>query len=175
MTDPATTAQAVSDALADRFAETVLTHEGGLEDNPDDPGGLTNWGFALRDNPDLTAAQIRAMTRDQAKARYIARWWAPMRWRELPPDVAVKAADAAVNMGAVWATKALQRAVRACGNAILDDGLLGSGTVAAANQADAPSLMTALRSELAGHYRLIAETRPSSAQFLTGWLNRAYG
>ena len=31
-----------------------------------------------------------------------------------------------------------------------------------------------LRSEVAGHYRLLAEKHPKLRTFLKGWLNRAY-
>lgn len=168
------TAAAMIDPLAQRAIDLVLRHEGGLVDNPNDPGGLTNFGFALAENPDLTPQQIRAMTRDQAVARYYAKWWQPMHWAQLPPDVAVKAFDAAVNMGVPQTVRALQRACRACGNETSDDGKFGPGTVAAASAAEPVSLLAALRSELAGVYRLIAETRPSSQGFLSGWLARAY-
>lgn len=165
-----------SDPLAARAITTVLGHEGGLEDNPADPGGLTNFGFALRDNQDLTPQALRAMTRDQAAQRYYTKWWQPARWGEMAgqPDVTVKAFDAAVNMGVPQAVRCLQRACRACGNAIPDDGALGPGTVAAVNAAPAIPLLAALRSELAGIYRLIAEIRPDSGRFLQDWLARAY-
>lgn len=164
------------DPLGLRAIDVVLSHEGGLVDNPADPGGLTNWGFSLRANPDLTPQQIRSMTRDQAVARYYAKWWQPMRWADLAaqPDITVKAFDAAVNMGVTQAVKCLQRACRACGTAIADDGALGPQTVAAVNAQGATPLLAAFRSELAGFYRLLAETRPSDGQFLQGWLTRAY-
>src|SRR5690348_13819309 len=169
MTDPQTI-----DPVAQRAINLVLQHEGGLVDNPNDPGGLTNWGFALVSNPDLTPQQIRSMTRDQAAQRYYTKWWQPGRWSELAPDIAVKAFDAAVNMGVTAAVRALQRASRACGTALDDDGALGPQTLAAVHALPVPQLLAALRSELAGIYRLIAETRPNAAGFLAGWLNRAY-
>jgi hypothetical protein len=34
--------------------------------------------------------------------------------------------------------------------------------------------MAALRSELAAHYRMVASKQKCGADFLKGWLNRAY-
>jgi len=36
-------------------------------------------------------------------------------------------------------------------------------------------LVAALRSEVAGHYRVIAALHPAEQRFLQGWLARAYG
>lgn len=162
------------DALADSAIEIVLAHEGGLEDDPDDPGGLTNWGFDLRSNPDLTADQLRAMTREEAKQRYHDRLWVPMRWDHLPPAIATKEFDLSVVMGATSAVTVLQRALRACGRPVSEDGALGSLTIAAASQADAVALLAALKSEGAGHFRLVAAAHSAESKFLTGWLNRCY-
>jgi lysozyme family protein len=77
----------------------VLKNEGGLVDNPADPGGLTNWGIALHENPDLTADQIRTMTRDQAVAFYKTRFWDKIQGDSLDTLVAFQILDFAVNAG----------------------------------------------------------------------------
>ena len=46
----------------------TLKQEGGLVDNPADPGGLTNYGIALNVHPELTADDIRTMTPERAAA-----------------------------------------------------------------------------------------------------------
>ena len=164
------------DALFSQAVALVLLHEGGLHDDPADPGGLTNWGFALSRNSDLTADQLRTMTQEQATARYFERWWQPYRWRDLPASIAVKAFDCAVPLGPQRAIQALQRACRAAGRAVVDDGGLGSLTVGAAGYVSAPSLLAALKSELAAEFRVTAALHPLLAKTdLEGWLNRAYG
>ena len=162
------------DALFDSAVGVVLAHEGGLHEDLSDPGGLTNFGFALKRNPDLTADDIRNMTVEEAKARYFAKWWRPYRWRELPPKIATKAFDAAVNIGPEFAVRCLQRALRAADNLVAEDGLLGSRTLAAAAQAEEATLIAAFRSELAAHYRMTAAAHPRQSQDLAGWLARAY-
>ncbi|MGH6982289.1 MAG: glycoside hydrolase family 108 protein [Stellaceae bacterium] len=169
------------DPLFQAAMAIVYQHEcgndlnGALHDDPADPGGLTRFGLALKEHPELTADVLRALTRDQADAIYYATYWSPHQWAALPTTIAIKAFDISVNTGAGPAIKALQRALRACGVAgIADDGELGPVTIAAAQRPMSIELLAALRSECAGYYRLVAERRPLAAKELPGWLNRAY-
>ena len=82
--------------------------------------------------------------------------------------------DLAVNMGAAHSIQCLQRALRACGLPVTEDGKLGPATALASRRADPDALMAALRSELAAHYRMVAANQKHGADFLKGWLNRAY-
>ena len=163
------------DPVFDRAIAIVLAHEGGLVDDPADPGGLTNFGFAENENRDLTPSAIRSMTRDQAVIRYRDRFWAPYRWRDLPDPIAIKTFDISIDQGAAPAIKNLQRAVRSADGVVLEeDGVLGDRTVEAVIGCAAPVLLAALKSEMAAHYRLIAAARAGDAKFLNGWLARAY-
>ena len=47
--------------------EVVLHHEGGYVNDPDDPGGETNFGIAKRSHPDV---DIKNLTKDGAKEIY---------------------------------------------------------------------------------------------------------
>lgn len=192
--DPSTSAQDEA-AVFQAALAVVLRHEGGLVDDPADPGGLTNFGISLAAFPELGADGIRALTAERAGEIYREHYWAPFRWRELPAPLAVKAFDAAVNMGGRHAIECLQRACRsvhapapsragpelsskgAGGGAlgtITDDGALGDLTVSAVNALPSGQLLAAFRSELAGRYRTLAAVNPSEAKFLKGWLARAY-
>jgi lysozyme family protein len=159
--------------LAARAIAQVIIDEGGLVDDPSDPGGLTNHGFALNRNPDLTAAEIRAMTVPQATDRYLAKWWQPYRWEDLPIPIALKVFNLAIPDGPESAIRALQRACWAAGRKVAENGVLGDGTVSAAG-ANTLSVLAALKSELAAHFRIIAALHPAEAKFLPGWLDRAY-
>jgi lysozyme family protein len=161
-------------ALADEAVALVLAHEGGLHEDPGDPGGLTNWGFALNENPDLTPQALRAMTRSEAAARYRTLWWDRYPWGRLPPAIALKLFDLAVPDGPENAIRALQRACRAAGRGLSADGVLGDETIAVAGALAEPVLIAALKSELAGHFRMIVAAEPAKARFLAGWLARAY-
>lgn len=174
-------------AMFNEAIEVVLRHEGGFVDHPADPGGATNWGISLRflvregidldldGDGKLDAEDIRRMPRETAIEIYRERIWDRFGYdRIVDQALATKVFDLAVNMGATQAHKCLQRACRAAGTAIADDGILGPVTLAAANGLPAATVLAALRSEAAGFYRLLAATRPSAAVFLTGWLRRAY-
>jgi lysozyme family protein len=82
----------------------VLEHEGGYSNHPDDPGGPTNFGITIADyrryrKSDATAADVRVMRLDEAKAIYRAAYWDVMHCDSLPagPDYAVF--DYGVNSG----------------------------------------------------------------------------
>ncbi|MBE3604117.1 peptidoglycan-binding protein [bacterium] len=152
----------------------VLRDEGGYVNNPDDPGGETNYGISKRSYPDLDIAHL---TREQAIEIYFRDWWRKFRFGELPSGIAAKAFDLAVNMGAGAAVRCLQRALRACGRLVAEDGVIGDATIVAALDCAPAALMAALRSEAAGYYRALATAarlEGRNDEFLRGWLNRAY-
>lgn len=158
-----------------RALKTVMRHEGGLADNPSDPGGLTKYGISQRSYPNL---DIAALTREQAAEIYYRDWWRRYGYGRLPDTIAVKLMDLAVAAPAP-AHRSLQRAVRANGiKGLDDDGVLGPLTVAAVARCNPPSLLAALRSEFAGYCRLVAERHLAESGkpdlFLAGWLARAY-
>ena len=162
------------DAYSPEFlaaVERVLADEGGYSSNPADPGGATKFGISARSNPGV---DIAALTRDAAIEIYWREWWQRFGFAQLPAAVASKTFDLAVNVGASNAIECLRRALRACGSPVTEPGSLGLVTIVASRCADPHALMAALRSEAAGHYRLVAANQKRGADFLKGWLNRAY-
>ncbi len=162
-------------ALFTQAVTRVLVNEGGFASVSGDPGGQTKYGISQREYPSLDIANL---TQSEAIAIYFRDFWKAGRYGELPPAIAIKLFDLSVNMGAAHATECLQAALRACGIAVVQDGALGNGTVAAASRAGAAALLAAVRSEAAGYYRMLAERTgvraEEQARFLEGWLNRAY-
>lgn len=184
--------------------DTVLEHEGGLSDNPNDPGGLTNYGISLRwalkaqgEGPELKLLldmdgdgdvdrdDIRYMTEENAKDLYRHQWWDKFEYdRLLYQGVATKVFDTAINVGARQAHKFLQRAVQAMGVTLVDDGMFGPQTLRSVNDADPIGLVPAMRSEQAGFYRALIMRNnalikrgldvPDFSVFQKGWLRRAY-
>jgi lysozyme family protein len=166
---------------------TVLAHEGGYVDHPADPGGSTRYGISLRFleglgaegdidlDGEVTAADVRGLTRERAAELYRRHWWERHGYERLRSDlIAAKVLDLAVNMGAKQAHRILQRALRAAGLPIVEDGVLGPMTLGAANATPELTLLVALRAEAAGFYRALAARDVSREVFLRGWLNRAY-
>lgn len=167
----------------------VLKHEGWgrFVQHPADPGGATKWGISLRflreqgtagdvdGDGDVDADDVRKLTRDQAEHFYRCRFWDLNSYSILvDQDVATKVFDTCVNTGPKPAHKILQRALRACGSQLLDDGELGPKTLTAANAVPPVQLLIGLRCEQAGYYRELIARNAAREAFRTGWLNRAY-
>jgi lysozyme family protein len=157
-----------------RAVARVLEDEGGYANLASDPGGETKFGISRRDYPGV---DIRDLTREEAVAIYFRDFWSRGRYAELPGQIAEKVFDLAVNIGPRAGAQCLQRALRACGHRVAEDGVIGDATIAAAHAAVRGALLASLRSEAAGHYRMTAATwhrAGRSADFLEGWLKRAY-
>lgn len=77
----------------------VLKHEGGLVDDPNDPGGLTNFGIALNRHPELTADDIRNMTKERAAEIYQQQYWSAAMEQEPDQRMGNAMLDTAVNQG----------------------------------------------------------------------------
>ena len=163
-----------SDSYSAEFliaVQRVLADEGGDSSNPADAGGATRFGISARVHPEV---EIATLTRDAAVKIYWDEWWLRFGFAQLPAAVSVKTFDLAVNIGASNAIECLQRALRASGAPVIEDGAIGPATVLAAARADPAALMSAMRSEFAAHYRLVAAKQNRDQVFLKGWLNRAY-
>ena len=159
-----------------RALEQLLRDEGGYVRNPEDPGGATRFGISQREYPGV---DIEHLTRAQAAAIYYRDWWQRYRYSELPGVAGAKLFNLAVNIGPEHATRCLQRALRACGIAVTEDGEIGAATRTAAAAANQVALLAALRAEAAGYYRTLAALERGARadgdrEFLAGWLNRAY-
>jgi lysozyme family protein len=150
----------------------IMFYEVGYINDPIDSGGETKHGISKRSYPNL---DIKNLTLDQAKEIYFRDFWVKAKCEQIEnDDVAVKFFDSCVNVGISQAVKLMQRALRAAGTQVTEDGIIGPITLKAINEAEGTDLLAALKSESAGHYRLIANLNPSQKRFIEGWLNRAY-
>jgi lysozyme family protein len=147
----------------------TLKHEGGWSDDPDDPGGATNFGITLataRRFGVKTKEELRAISKERVAEIYEAGYW---KFGGIENQrVATKLFDMAVNMGPDAAARLLCRALW-----LVPDGRLDAATVGIANAADSDELLARLCKESENHYRAIVKRRPASVKFLKGWLKRA--
>jgi lysozyme family protein len=97
--------------------DRLMGSEGGYVNNPDDPGGETNWGISKRSYPNLI---ISKLTRDNAKDIYKRDFWDRINADKLPDGVAFQLFDFAVNSGIETAIRYFQRAL-----GVADDGHWG--------------------------------------------------
>jgi lysozyme family protein len=175
----------------------TLKLEGGLSQDPRDPGGVTNCGVSLRyalqqigahpeaarlfdidHDGQVDRRDIEGLTADEAAEIYFEDWWRPGWQRALsPPILAWKAFDTAVNAGPRRAAVILQTALCARGAALKIDGVAGPVTLAAALDAargdQCAALLAAFRAAQADFYRLLVSQQPKLRPFLAGWLARA--
>ncbi|MDR3179407.1 MAG: hypothetical protein LBT70_00720 [Holosporaceae bacterium] len=150
----------------------LMYHEGGYVKDPKDAGGETKYGISKLSYPKL---DIKNLTRDQAKKIYFCDFWLKAKCEDIVDEnIAIKLFDLAVHSGIQQAIRLIQRALRAAGEQVAEDGIIGPITLAAINKSDPTDLLAALKSEAAGYYRLIANANPSQQKFIEGWLRRAY-
>ena len=100
----------------DEALRRLLLHEGGYTNHPSDPGGPTSYGVTIADyrryvKPNATAADVKAMKLDEAKAIYRRRYWDAQRCDELPGGVDYSILDYGVNSGIGRSGKVLRRIV----------------------------------------------------------------
>jgi lysozyme family protein len=139
---------------------TVLTNEGGYVNDPDDPGGETNFGISKRSYPSL---DIKHLTVEDATAIYLRYFW---KFGGIEDQaVATKLFDAYVNMKS-HAIKAAQEVTQ-----LPIDGVYGPHTEAAIN--NMAGFLAAYRNRLVQYYLDIVTFNPEDAKFLDGWLRRA--
>ena len=157
----------------------VRRWEGGLADQPSDPGGLTKWGISLRflraigldatGDGVVDGRDIRALSEDQVARLYRTHFWMACRCDELPAGLDLAVFDCAVNQGPLRARRLLQASL-----GVKVDGRLGPQTLAAAHAAtEGPGLDAALREFMvrrALHYSSLG----SLAVFGRGWFRRLF-
>lgn len=149
----------------------MLPHEGGISNNPHDPGLVTKFGISQRSYPEL---HIAALTIAEAEAIYRRDWWEKYGYGRIDDqNIASKVFDLSVNMGASRAHKILQEACNRCGSNIKEDGGLGPITIAAVNSREPVAVLTWMKSLAGDFYRSLAEEKPQMKVFLNGWLKRA--
>ena len=124
----------------------VLRHEGGLADNPHDPGGVTQFGISMRFlkavglDPNRDGAvdrlDVLGLTPEAAAPIYREYFWNALRCNILPDGLDLAVFDSAVNQGQGAAAKMLQRAAGA-----KPDGQIGPNTIAAIRLKDPSDLL----------------------------------
>lgn len=174
------------------LAQEIVAREGGYVNDPDDPGGETNFGVTIgtmrrlgldlnRDGA-VDGRDMRALTADRAAEIYIQHYFIRPRICDLPPQLQASVFDMYVNAGA-GAVKILQRLLTQMGYPCADDGVIGPATRAAADMAaaDAPShIADAYGIARRNYYYALGDARPASRKYARrrdgrkgGWITRA--
>lgn len=165
----------------------LLKTEGGYVNDPDDPGGPTNFGITQttlsrwRDRP-VSAAEVRGMSVSEARDIYRHRYFKRPRIDALPHGVQPSVFDMFVNAGGNG-IKILQRTLREFDEEVSVDGALGPQSIGAAKRVEERAgalLRNAYGLERVRYYYRIATRNPRLRKFAErrsgakgGWITRA--
>ncbi|MDE9451806.1 peptidoglycan-binding protein [Aliiroseovarius sp. Z3] len=176
----------------EEIATEIVAREGGFVNDPDDPGGATKYGVTIhtmrrlgldldRDGQ-ITAGDVKRLTRDQARDIFLKNYFRKPRLAELPKALQASVFDMYVNAGSN-AVRILQELFRKMGYELSVDGVLGPQTLGIARDAirRAPDhLVDAYGIERRNYYYRLADRRPSSRKYACrrdggkgGWITRA--
>lgn len=174
------------------IAQDIVAREGGYVNDPDDPGGATNFGVTIhtmrRLGLDLTGdgridvRDVKALTQRQAVDIFIKHYFERPKIGQLPEPIQASVFDMYVNAGSNG-VKILQRLLGQLGLEVSVDGVLGPQSLAAAQQAMdlAPDhLVDAYGIARRNYYFRLADNRPASRKYARtrkggkgGWITRA--
>jgi len=149
----------------------VIEHEGGYVNDPEDPGGETNFGISKRTYPTL---DIRALTIDKAAEIYYLEWWRPLLLHLVDDDrVAAKVLDTCINVGKSGGTGILRRSLIRRGHKLEAWGLMTPQVVDAINKANPEKLLLTFSWLQAEYYIDKVIEAPFKVKYLRGWFRRA--
>jgi len=150
----------------------VLKNEGGWSDDPNDPGGATNYGITLAEAQKHGIADKEALKNispEKVAEIYHTDYWQFDGVND--QRVATKVFDIHVNMGD--SIRVIQNALNRLGACLAIDGIYGKATESALNAFDPDHILDMLCRVAAEKYQSIVYHRPASSVFLKGWLIRA--
>lgn len=175
-----------------QIAEDIVAREGGYVNDPDDPGGATNFGVTIHTmrrlgldldgDGTVTEADVKRLTRKQAIDIFVQHYFVRPKIAQLPDCIQASVFDMYVNAGGN-AVKILQRLLRDMEYEIAVDGAIGpqtAGAAAHAAQVDADAFADAYGIARRNYYFRIADRRPASRKYARtraggkgGWIRRA--
>lgn len=176
----------------DDIVSDILRREGGFVNDPDDPGGATNFGVTIHTLQRLgidvdgdgavNTDDLRVLSREQAAEIFKEHYFRRPGIAKLPEGLQASVFDMYVNAGGA-AVKILQRLLGKVGFAVTVDGALGPQTVGATVRAMAVApdhLADAYGIERRNYYYALADKRETSRKYARrldggkgGWITRA--
>jgi len=160
--------------------------------DPDDPGGATNYGVTIHTmrrlgldldgDGDVDSQDVRRLTRAQAVEIFERHYYRAPNIHLLPEPLQASVYDMNVNAGAN-AARILQRLLCDVGERLSVDGAIGPQTSEAAGralEAVGPTLVDAYGIARRNYYYRLADRRPASRKYARrrdggkgGWITRA--
>jgi lysozyme family protein len=150
----------------------ILRWEGGFVDDPLDKGGATNKGVTIATfrqvfGQERSVEDLKNITDEQwmkiLKQFYWDRWKADEIDNQSIANILVDWVWASGKWGVVYPQKLLD---------VIQDGKVGSKTIAAINRHNPEELFNKIVMERKAFVSRIVQRTPSQIRFLKGWLNR---
>ena len=176
----------------DKLARAIVLREGGYVNDPDDPGGPTNFGVTIHTirslgldldgDGDIDAMDVQRLTIEQAVDVFKKHYFEKPRINLLPAALQPSVFDMYVNAGGN-AVKILQRLLVDFGEPTTVDGALGPKTAAAIERVFDEAgvfFIDAYGIARRNYYYAIGDRRPASRKYARrkdggkgGWIVRA--
>lgn len=145
--------------------------EGGYVNDPDDPGGETNFGISKRSYPQL---DIKTLQIDKAIDIYYHDFWLKYKLNDINSSlVSTQLLLIFVNLSPSSAATCVQKAINRINNSIAEDGVFGSRTVQMVNKLPECHIVDHLRLELVKFYLNRVSINRKQLKNLEGWIRRA--
>ena len=148
----------------------IIDLEGGLVDDPRDPGGITKYGISLRFLKQLNGSASREEILDLdmagAVALYEEHFWDKCQCDRMPPPLGLLVLGGAINQGPQRVLRRLQRTV-----ATNDDGIIGEHSLSAIHSCWIANPQELLRDFTARRAKMYAETKNVDI-YGRGWYRR---
>tara|TARA_R110002124_G_scaffold114463_14_gene269025 strand:- start:3757 stop:4368 length:612 start_codon:yes stop_codon:yes gene_type:complete len=174
------------------IANEIVAREGGYVNDPDDPGGATNFGVTIHTmrrlgldldgDGTVTSKDVRRLTREKAVQIFVDHYFVKPKIDQLPNAIQSSVFDMNVNAGGN-SVKILQRLLTAFGLDVVVDGTLGPQSIRATHKAYeiAPRhLVDAYGIARRNYYYQLADKRAASRKYARrrdggkgGWITRA--
>jgi len=174
------------------LVDEIIRREGGYVNDPDDPGGATNFGVTigtmkrlgldLDGDGRITSKDVRVLSKEQAAEIFIKQYYERPHINLLPDPLQPSVMDMYVN-AAGNAVKILQRLLREFDEPVTVDGALGPQSAKAADRAMAKApdfFVDAYGIARRNYYYRLAENRPTLRKYARrrdggkgGWIKRA--
>tara|TARA_R110002126_G_scaffold93706_1_gene221908 strand:+ start:259 stop:900 length:642 start_codon:yes stop_codon:yes gene_type:complete len=161
--------------------------EGGYQNDSVDTGNFlngvnvgTNMGITAKTlasflGRNVTASEMRNLSKDTAEEIYYKNYWKPSKAEKMPAVLSAIYFDSAVNNGLGGAAKILQRAINSISsnsNKIAVDGGVGTQTLNAIKKLNANKLHNAFKAAWKKYYSDLIARKSQYEKYRNGWFNR---